>query len=128
MQARGQILRASSRVGRPMVVSSAFRGAFRSGEREALRSCNVPIRDFDAPKPCPYDASAGAVTACGLLMLYRLLRPTDPRTAEQYLTNSFKLVDDLMRECRTGKATLEGDKVIWGEGAWETILEVSWTG
>ncbi|OXL05665.1 hypothetical protein C348_06184 [Cryptococcus neoformans Gb118] len=30
-----------------------------------------------------------------------------------------------MRECRTGKATLEGDKVIWGEGAWETILEHS---
>ncbi|AFR98229.2 glycosyl hydrolase family 88 [Cryptococcus neoformans C23] len=92
---------------------------------ELLPESGVPWWDFDAPKPCPYDASAGAVTACGLLMLYRLLRPTDPRTAEQYLTNSFKLVDDLMRECRTGKATLEGDKVIWGEGAWETILEHS---
>lgn len=58
-------------------------------------------------------------------MLYRLLRPTDPRAAEQYLTKSFKLVDDLMRECRTGKATLEGERVVWGEGGWETILEVS---
>lgn len=84
-----------------------------------------PIRDFDAPKPCPYDASASAATACGLLMLYRLLRPTNPLVAEQYLIKSFKLVDDLMRECRTGKATLQGDRVVWGEGGWETILEVS---
>ncbi|KIR71930.1 glycosyl hydrolase family 88 [Cryptococcus deuterogattii CA1014] len=92
---------------------------------ELLPESRVPWWDFDAPKPCPYDASASAVTACGLLMLYRLLRPTNPLAAEQYLTKSFKLVDDLMRECRTGKATLQGDRVVWGEGGWETILEHS---
>ncbi|WVQ83740.1 hypothetical protein IAT38_005884 [Cryptococcus sp. DSM 104549] len=92
---------------------------------ELLPESGVPWWDFDAPKPCPYDASASAIVACALLMLYRLLRPTNPRAAEGHLTKSFKLVDDLMRECRTGRASLVDGEVAWGEGEWETILEHS---
>ncbi|OWZ62891.1 hypothetical protein AYX15_05036 [Cryptococcus neoformans] len=92
---------------------------------ELLPESGIPWCNFDAPKPCPYDASTSAVTACGLFMLYRLLRPIDPRAAEQYLIESFKLIDDLMGECRTWKAMLEGDEVVWGEGGWETIFQHS---
>jgi hypothetical protein len=58
-------------------------------------------------------------------MLYQLLLPTDPQAAEMYLSKGFKLVEDVMRECGTGRATLQGGKVNWGEGGWETLLKVS---
>ncbi|AFR94588.2 hypothetical protein C343_02672 [Cryptococcus neoformans C23] len=102
--------------GRKVFLETAF---------ELLPESGVPWWDFDDPKPCPYDTSTSAVTACGLFMLYRLLRPIDPRAAEQYLIKSFKLIDDMMGECRTWKAMLEGDEVVWEEGGWETILEHS---
>jgi len=82
-------------------------------------------RDFDAPKPCPYDASAGTIAACGMLYLYQILRPTDPEAAEKYLARAFQLVRDVLRECKTGTATLKDGKVDFGEGEWETILEHS---
>lgn len=111
-----------------MVVSSDSLCSSGQHEERRLTGCNTPIRDFDDPKPCPYDTSTSAATACGLFMLYRLLRPIDPRAAEQYLIKSFKLIDDLMGECRTWKTMLEGDEVVWEEGGWETILEVSCAG
>lgn len=91
------------------------------------RSGDADIRDFSAPKPCPYDASAGTITARGLQMLYQLLLPTEPAAAEKYLARGTKLIKDVIRECGTPAATLEGGKVNWGEGGWEPILQVSLT-
>ncbi|OWZ70391.1 hypothetical protein AYX14_04219 [Cryptococcus neoformans] len=87
---------------------------------ELLPESGIPWCNFDAPKPCPYDASTSAVTACGLFMLYRLLRPIDPRAAEQYLIESFKLIDDLMGECRTWKAMLGGGGGVGGRRSFST--------
>lgn len=83
------------------------------------------LRDFDAPKPCPYDASAGTIAARGLQMIYQLLLPTDNLAAEKYLARANKLIEDVIRECLTPAARLADGKVIWGEGDWETILQVS---
>ena len=83
------------------------------------------FRDFDAPKPCPYDASAATIAARGMQMLYQLLLPTDTTIADYYLKAGFKLIQDTLRECGTPKASLDGDgKVDWGKDGWETILEV----
>jgi len=57
-------------------------------------------------------------------MLYQLLLPTDKDAAEEYLRRGFKLVEDTLRECGTPKATVEGGRVDWGEGGWETLLKV----
>lgn len=84
------------------------------------------FRDFKAPKPCPYDASAGAITAVGMLWLYRLLLPTDKAAAEGYLTRAIQLVQDVVRECLTPPASLkENGEVDFGKDGWETILQVS---
>lgn len=90
-----------------------------------LGPSGVPLWDFSAPQPCPYDASAATIAARGMQMLYQLLLPTDSQAAEMYLSKGFKLVEDVMRECGTDRATLNGGKVNWGEGGWETLLKVS---
>jgi hypothetical protein len=79
-------------------------------------------RDFSAPKPCPYDASAATIAACGLLKLSRLLSKSDPASAEKYLARAFKLIEDTLRECAAPAAKLEGGSVDFGDGGWETIL------
>ncbi|KAL1413228.1 hypothetical protein Q8F55_000981 [Vanrija albida] len=90
-----------------------------------LPESGVPWWDFDAPKPCPYDASAGTIAARGFQMLYELLLPSDPAAAEYYLSAGFKLIDDTVRECASPAASLKNGAVSWGEGAWETILQHS---
>lgn len=90
-----------------------------------LPESGVPWWDFDAPKPCPYDASAGTIAACALQMLYKLLATSDPFAAEQYLAASFKLLDDVVRECATPPASVKGGQVDWGNDGWETILKHS---
>ncbi|ODN77026.1 hypothetical protein L202_05571 [Cryptococcus amylolentus CBS 6039] len=93
---------------------------------ELLPESGVPWWDFDAPKPCPYDASASTIAAVGLLWIFIALRKTDPGRAEQYLTRAFKLVEDVLEVCKTAKAEIDEEgKVRWGEGGWETILKVS---
>lgn len=57
-------------------------------------------------------------------MLYELLARTDPLGADKYLSRGFKLVNDTLRECRTPRAELNEGKVNFGEGGWETILQV----
>lgn len=87
-------------------------------------------RDFDAPEPAPYDASAATVAACGLRMLSELLNEKDPLAAGYYLGRGIKLVIDTLDECASPPATLQdamdegggGKKVDWGQGGWETIL------
>lgn len=91
-----------------------------------LGPTGVPEWDFDAPKPCPYDASAATITARGLQMLYQLLLPTDQEAAEQYLTRGFKLIEDTLRECWASDATLKNGKVDFGKDGWEPILAVSY--
>lgn len=90
-----------------------------------LGPTGVPEWDFDAPKPCPYDASAATITARGLQMLYQLLLPTDPKAAEEYLRRGFKLVEDTLKECWASDASLEDGQVDFGQDGWETILSVS---
>lgn len=90
-----------------------------------LGPTGVPEWDFDAPKPCPYDASAATITARGLQMLYQLLLPTDRAAAEEYLTRGFKLVQDTLRECWASDASVTDGKVDFGKDGWETILMVS---
>lgn len=92
---------------------------------QRLPESGVPWWDFDAPKPCPYDASAGAIAARALQMLYEQLVDSDPDAAEHYLAASFKLLDDLVQECATPAASVKGGAVNWGEGEWETILQHS---
>ena len=84
----------------------------------------LPSRDFDAPKPCPYDASAATIAARGMQMLYQLLLPKDKAAAEHYLAAGYKLIEDTLRECGTPAATLSQGKVDWGKDGWETILAV----
>ena len=57
-------------------------------------------------------------------MLSLMLSPTDPDSAATYLQRAGKLIDDIVRECGTPKATVEAGKVDWGAGGWETILQV----
>lgn len=93
--------------------------------RRTEDSADRSNRDFDAPKPCPYDASAAAIAARGTQMLYQLLRDSDPSAAEEYLAKGAKLMQDTIRECYTPKASLDqGGKVDFGQGGWETILQV----
>ena len=82
-------------------------------------------RDFKAPKPCPFDASAGIIAARGMQMLYQLLKSQDPKAAEEYLARANKLVEDILRECLSPAATLTDGKVDWGKDGWETLLMVS---
>jgi hypothetical protein len=89
-----------------------------------LGPTGVPEWDFNAPKPCPYDASAATITARGLQMLYQLLLPTDQAAAEYYLTRGFKLIEDTLRECWASDATLKDGKVDFGKDGWEPILAV----
>lgn len=84
-------------------------------------------RDFDAPQPAPYDASAGCIAARGLQMIYQLLQPVDPAAAEEYLFRGNKLIADVLRECLAPEARVKGGRVDWGEGGWEPILMVSGT-
>lgn len=82
-----------------------------------------PSRDFDAPKPCPYDASAGTVAARALQMIYTLLKDTRPGAGDMYLGAAFRLVDDILRECAAPGASLDSTGVVdWGKDGWETIL------
>ncbi|ORY35085.1 Six-hairpin glycosidase-like protein [Naematelia encephala] len=93
---------------------------------ELLPPSGVPLWDSSAPQPCPYDASAGTVAARGMQMLYHLLKDTNPPAASYYLTRSFKLVEDIIRECKTAVASLdEAGNVTWGDDGWETILQHS---
>ncbi|WVQ93573.1 hypothetical protein IAU59_000648 [Kwoniella sp. CBS 9459] len=88
-----------------------------------LGPTGVPEWDFDAPKPCPYDASAATITSVGMLMLYRLLLPVDKAAAEGYLNRSIKLVQDTLRECLTPAASLKEDGTVdFGRDGWETLL------
>lgn len=57
-------------------------------------------------------------------MIYQLYLSTQPDLAEKYLTRANKLVNDIIRECLTPQASLHSGKVEWGEGGWETILQV----
>lgn len=99
-------------------------------------------RDFDAPEPTAYDASAGTIAANGLRMLSALLLASDPEAAEYYLERSITLVQDILRECLAPpvslkQATASGSghqqrseqgeqktevEVDWGQGGWESIL------
>lgn len=90
---------------------------------QARRICSLlRLRDFSAPKPCPYDASAGTIAACGLLKLVRLLAKSDPSSAEKYLSSALKLIEDVLRECAAPGATLKDGRVDFGQDGWETIL------
>jgi hypothetical protein len=60
-----------------------------------------------------------------MLLLFRLLRPSDPKAAEGYLARAFQLVRDTLRECKTPSASLVDGKVDWGAGGWEPILQHS---
>lgn len=57
-------------------------------------------------------------------MIYQLLLSTDKSAAEKYLSSAYKLIEDTLRECGTPKATLKGGKADFGEGGWETLLQV----
>lgn len=81
-------------------------------------------RDFDAPKPYPYDASAATIAARGMQMLYQLLLPTDKAAAGKYLAAGNKLIEDTLRECGTPDAKLSDGKVDFGKDGWETLLQV----
>ncbi|WVR03574.1 hypothetical protein IAU60_000566 [Kwoniella sp. DSM 27419] len=87
-----------------------------------LGPSGVPEWDFKAPKPCPYDASAGTLAASGMLRLYRLLLPTDKAAAEGYLVRAVQLVKDIIRECLTPPASLAHGQIDFGKDGWETIL------
>lgn len=81
------------------------------------------VRDFNAPEPTAYDASAGTITANGLLMLSTLLSPSDPSAGDYYLGRACKLIDDTLRECSAPRATIgDNGDVNWGEGGWESVL------
>jgi len=58
-------------------------------------------------------------------MLYRAHRLSDRTKAEQYLSTSKRLMADIIKECCTPEATLEDGQVDFGDGGWETILQVS---
>ena len=58
-------------------------------------------------------------------MLYRAHRLSDRTKAEQYLSTSKRLMADIIRECYTPEATLRDGHVDFGDGGWETILQVS---
>ncbi len=94
-------------------------------QHQSTMEADVP-RDFDAQKPCPYDASAATIAARGMQMLYQLLHPTDKTAAEHYLKSANKLIEDTLRECGTPAARLSGGMVDFGEDGWETILAVDW--
>jgi hypothetical protein len=90
-----------------------------------LGPTGVPEWDFNAPRPCPYDASAATITARGLQMLYELILPNNQAAAEEYLRRGFKLIEDTLRECWASDATLKDGKVDFGKDGWEPILAVS---
>jgi hypothetical protein len=91
-----------------------------------LPESGVPWWDFSAPRPCPYDASAGTVAARGMQMLFLLLRKDQPAKAAKYLGASAKLMNDILRECDTPAATVDKEGAVnWGEGNWEPILKHS---
>ena len=81
-------------------------------------------RDFSAPTPCPYDASAGTIAARGLQMLHGLLMESNPTASKNYAARGEKLIRDVLRECLAPAAKLKDGKVDWGKGDWETILMV----
>ncbi|BCS19540.1 glycoside hydrolase family 88 protein [Aspergillus puulaauensis] len=56
---------------------------------------HVPYWDFDAPvtKGCPRDTSAGMVACCGLVLLYKALKETDPTRAQGYLDNALAILE-----------------------------------
>lgn len=85
----------------------------------------LTYRDFDAPKPCPYDASAAMVAARGMQMLSQLLATSDLAASSYYFTAAIKLIRDTLRECAAPAATVENGVVNWGEEGWETILKHS---
>ncbi|WWC66801.1 uncharacterized protein I206_100707 [Kwoniella pini CBS 10737] len=88
-----------------------------------LGPSGVPEWDFRAPKPCPYDASAGTIAAVGMLWLYKLLQPTDKTAAEGYLNRAVKLIQDTIRECLTPQASLKANgETDFGKDGWETLL------
>lgn len=90
-----------------------------------LGPSGVPEWDFDAPSPAPYDASAATITARAMQMLYTLLRDTEPDAAGYYLARAFRLVSDVLRECKTPRASIVDGVVDFGEEGWETILQHS---
>jgi len=57
-------------------------------------------------------------------MIYQLYLKKQPELAEKYLSRANKLVEDVMRECLTPSASLRSGVVDWGNGGWETILQV----
>ncbi len=55
----------------------------------------VPFWDFDAPvtNDCPRDTSAGMVACCGLVLLYKALKDTDPAAAQSYLHSALAILE-----------------------------------
>ena len=72
-------------------------------------------RDFKAPLPAPYDASAATIAARGLQMLAQLLSKSEPDAATEYLRRANLLIEDTVRECMTLMARLVDGKVDWGK-------------
>lgn len=110
------------------------RRAYQSGEYAllptacyALRSTRSRTpRDFDAPDPAPYDASAATVAACGLLHLVKWLHGRHDACAMLYLARATRLIADTLKVCAAPAAALSADgSVQWGEGGWETLLKHS---
>jgi len=93
----------------------------------SLRS-HTHDRDFNAPSPCPYDASAGTIAACGLLRLASLLLSSSSAVSsskalgEKYLKAAFDLITAILLHCAAPRASLADGRIDWGEGGWETIL------
>ncbi|WOO79141.1 Unsaturated glucuronyl hydrolase [Vanrija pseudolonga] len=90
-----------------------------------LGPSGVPEWDFDAPRPAPYDASAATITARAMQMLYTLLKDSEPDAAGYYLARGFRLIADVLRECKTPAANIVDGVVDFGEDGWETILQHS---
>ncbi|KAL4901440.1 hypothetical protein BDW74DRAFT_187679 [Aspergillus multicolor] len=61
---------------------------------ERLPEDSVPYWDFDAPvdASCPRDTSAGMVACCGLVLLYKALKDSDPTAAQHYLSSALRIL------------------------------------
>jgi len=58
---------------------------------------HIPLCDFRAPNdPIIKDSTAGAIAACGLLEISRLVKPFE---SEMYLKNSVKILQSLEEQC-----------------------------
>ena len=92
--------------------------------RKLLSSTPAPLigRDFEAPLPCPYDASAGTIAATGLLRLSSILLDQKDGRSETYLKAGFDLISAIILHCASPAATMQKGTVDWGKDGWETLL------